>query len=152
MNKVNYLQTIDGELFPIEHFKDQVVCLFFVRYKCKPARDFIQMLNRNLNLTLMFPNIVFTMVSCDGEYIDWDQTPRILDWLCVPFYPIDDRKQMYSTYSIDDFPSMIFIHNGEYYKLPRWILRAPNDYGYDSLIKEMELVERIFKVEEYVLL
>lgn len=101
---MEYLDS-DGSLIPISHFDNCIFLLFFTRKKCRPCkilRDTLMFINLN-----QYSNIVPVIVSMDTTVQDWDECPKINNWLLFPYFPIENRKKMFKDLQVSSIPFLI---------------------------------------------
>lgn len=143
---IEYLSDCDGNLLPINHFNDCIFILYFTKHKCKPCVRIAQVL-QSINL-YAFSNVVPVIVSMDNTLEEWDKCHKIKGWLYMPFYPIEERKALFSKYRVNATPFLTVCDNNTSLPIPRHILAGDKH----SLENYIEYCINCFDVENFVLL
>lgn len=113
-----YFEYLDsnGILLPYSHFVNCVYLLFFTRKKCRPCTRLLLLL-KQLNLQI-HSNLVPVIVSMDKSIEEWNDCPKLNDWLVFPFFPKEYRETLFKKYQINQLPFLILCDETSHFKIP----------------------------------
>lgn len=155
MLKTDFLSASDGSLLPIEHFSDCMFILFFTKNKSKKCAQMLGIL-QELRLENRYSNIVFVQVSMDNHIDDWSACPKNENWLEFPFFPIENRRNLFKQFNVECLPFMVvLIKDQEPYKVSKNIFKDLYNNKSNSLTNELTRYQEHYgtcEIDDFILI
>ena len=134
---------LDGALFPKKWFIDCFYLIVFTKNKCRPCKVLLDKL-KCLNTT-KHTNLVPVVISMDKSIDEWDKCFKPENWLAFPFFPIENRNQLFKKFRVDRLPFLVMADDKSHFIIPNETTRA----DIDVLENYIEFTISCFNVEEF---